>query len=166
MSLARFHLLLPPSRKYDLDLASPLINECNLFLDNDVAEAAKLRCQLFRLRWEGMNLDFRRHKGIQCDRVAGPPPATPCSTDIPFAGGAEPLLHHRHVLRQEVVHVERRAAFLRTSTLTLIMISSGDHPPTFWEAPSTHSIVPFYRRFEVQSAPHYKTHLCFAEGLA
>src|ERR1700747_2820729 len=34
--LARSHLLLPPSRKYDLDLASLLINECNLFFDNDV----------------------------------------------------------------------------------------------------------------------------------
>ena len=65
---ARFSLTAPPSRKYDLDLASPLINECNLFFNNDVAEAAKVRCQLFRLRWEGMKLDFRRHKRIQCDR--------------------------------------------------------------------------------------------------
>src|SRR6266446_2439165 len=62
--LGRFHLLLPPSGKYDLDLASPLINKCSLFFDNDVAEPAKLWRQLFRLRWEGMNLDFRRHKGI------------------------------------------------------------------------------------------------------
>jgi hypothetical protein len=40
--------LFAPARKYELDLARALVHQGDLLLDDDIAEAAQLRCQLLR----------------------------------------------------------------------------------------------------------------------
>src|SRR5262245_66105200 len=64
ISNSNYCLRLQPSWKYDLDLAAVLIDERDLLFDDDVAEATNSRRHLLRLRRKRMNLDVRRHNGI------------------------------------------------------------------------------------------------------
>lgn len=56
--------LLAPARKYELDLARALVHQGDLLLDDDIAEAAQLRCQSLRFGGQRMNFDVRWDSAI------------------------------------------------------------------------------------------------------
>ena len=56
--------LFAPARKYEFDLARALVHQGDLLLDDDIAEAAQLRCQSLRFGGQRMNFDVRGDNAI------------------------------------------------------------------------------------------------------
>ena len=50
-------MLFAPARKYEFDLTRALVHERDLLLDDDIAEAAQLRCQSLRFGRQRMKFD-------------------------------------------------------------------------------------------------------------
>src|SRR5215472_8459802 len=64
------YALFAPARKYEFDLARALVHQGDLLLDDDVAEAAQLRCQSLRFCGQRMNFDVRGDNAINRNRKA------------------------------------------------------------------------------------------------
>jgi len=63
--------LFAPARKYEFDLARALVHQGDLLLDDDIAEAAQLRCQSLRFGGQRMKVDVRWDNAINRNRKAG-----------------------------------------------------------------------------------------------
>jgi hypothetical protein len=62
--------LLAPARKYEFDLARALVDEGDLLLDDEIAEAAQLRRQSLRFGGQRVKFDLRGYNAINRNRKA------------------------------------------------------------------------------------------------
>src|SRR5262249_22678279 len=60
--------LFAPARKYEFDLTRALVHERDLLLDDDIAEAAQLRCQSLRFGGQRVKFDLRGDNAINRNR--------------------------------------------------------------------------------------------------